>query len=250
MILYFSGTGNSEYAAKRISREINDEVVNLFPKIRSRDFSQIRSDKPWVVVTPTYAWRIPRIIKEWLEKTNLVGSRNMYFVMTCAGSVGNAEKYLKKLCAKKNWNYSGCISILMPENYIAMFSSPEHDRALEMIEQAEGAIDKAALLIKNNEAVPQPAKTVKDKMSSGIVNDVFYPLYVHANKFYAKDTCISCGKCVKVCPLDNVRLADGKPVWGKDCTHCMACINRCPTRAIEYGKHTEGLTRYVCPKSM
>ena len=30
MILYFSGTGNSEYAAKRIGKEIGDEVTNLF----------------------------------------------------------------------------------------------------------------------------------------------------------------------------------------------------------------------------
>ena len=34
MILYFSGTGNSEYAAKRIGKEIGDEVLNLFEKIK------------------------------------------------------------------------------------------------------------------------------------------------------------------------------------------------------------------------
>lgn len=41
MILYFSGTGNSEYAAKRIGDKIDDQVVNLFEKIRSNDFSGI-----------------------------------------------------------------------------------------------------------------------------------------------------------------------------------------------------------------
>jgi ferredoxin len=30
-------------------------------------------------------------------------------------------------------------------------------------------------------------------------------------------------------------MKDGKPVWGKECTHCMACIGNCPTEAIEYG---------------
>lgn len=34
MILYFSGTGNSEYAAKRIGRELDDKVLNLVEKIR------------------------------------------------------------------------------------------------------------------------------------------------------------------------------------------------------------------------
>ena len=52
MILYFSGTGNSEYIAKRIGEEINDEIMNLGEKIRSRDFSGIHSDTPWVRPPP------------------------------------------------------------------------------------------------------------------------------------------------------------------------------------------------------
>ena len=39
-------------------------------------------------------------------------------------------------------------------------------------------------------------------------------------------------------------LRGGKPVWGKDCTHCMACICYCPAEAIEYGKKSLGKPRY------
>ena len=101
MILYFSGTGNSEYTAKRIGKEIDDEVFNLFDKIRNRDFSDMHSERPWVVSVPTYAWRIPRIVEKWLENTRLKGNKDIYFVMTCGGSIGNAGKYLEKLCAEK-----------------------------------------------------------------------------------------------------------------------------------------------------
>ena len=62
--------------------------------------------------------------------------------------------------------------------------------------------------------------------------------------------CVSCGKCVDVCPLDNVRLTNGLPIWGNHCTHCMACICRCPKEAIEYGKHSKNLPRYTCPKQI
>ena len=71
MILYYSGTGNSEYAAKRIGGEIGDEVLNLFEKLRDGDVSEMHSEKPWVIVTPVYAWRIPRILREWMKKTKL-----------------------------------------------------------------------------------------------------------------------------------------------------------------------------------
>lgn len=247
MILFFSGTGNSEYTAKRIGQEIGDEVLNLFEKIRHHDFSEMHSNRPWVIITPTYAWRIPRIVQEWLEKTSLVGNKNIYFVMTCGGSIGNSGRYLERLCSIKKLNYMGCGSIVMPENYIAMFSTPEEEEALTIIRKAESAIVKISLIIKNNDAFPCSAITIWDKMNSGIVNNIFYPVFVHAKKFYADDACISCGKCVGVCPLNNIRLENKKPDWGKNCTHCMACICRCPAEAIEYGEHSKGLPRYICP---
>ncbi len=83
MILYFSGTGNSEYAARSKSAQRHkDKLMNLGERIRSRDFSGIHSHTPWVVAAPTYAWRIPRVLEEWLKNTELRGNKNIYFVMT------------------------------------------------------------------------------------------------------------------------------------------------------------------------
>lgn len=248
MILYFSGTGNSEYAAKRISKTLNDSLVNLFDKIKQDDFSPMHSDTAWVIVVPTYAWRIPRIIQKWLENTSLKGSRNIYFVMTCGENIGNAGEYLKKLCDKKKMQYCGCIGITMPENYIALFTTPSKENALEIIDQAEDVIDRAAHLIQTGERFPRPNITLVDKLYSSIVNDAFYPMFVHAKKFFITKNCISCGKCADVCPLSNIHFEQGKPIWGNHCTHCMACICRCPSEAIEYGKHSKNLPRYTCPK--
>lgn len=250
MILYFSGTGNSEYTARRIGKEIDDEVINLFDKIRNRDYSDMKSERPWVIVVPAYAWRIPRIVSDWLEKINFSGNREIYFVMTCGGSIGNAGKYLETLCAKKNMNYRGCAEIVMPENYIALFSTPAKDKALQIMNQSENIIDRTALHIKNGDKLPKRDLSFGDKVNSGIINDLFYPVFVHAKKFYATESCISCGKCVTVCPLKNISIENGKPKWGDNCTHCMACICKCPKEAIEYGKHSKGLPRYICPKQI
>lgn len=250
MIIYFSGTGNSEYAAKRIGQILNDAVINLLPKIRNHDFSKLHSDSPWVIAAPTYAWRIPRIVQEWLERTTLSGNQNIYFVLTCGGSIGNAGKYLEKLCAAKKMVYAGCSGITMPENYIALFSTPTQKEALKTIRQAESVIEQTALAIKSGEQIPQPKITATDRLSSGIVNEMFYPMFVHAKKFYATDACISCGKCETLCPMNNIQIKNDKPAWGKSCTHCMACICRCPKEAIEYGSHSKGLPRYVFPPEL
>lgn len=250
MILYFSGTGNSEYVAQKLGQAVGDEVLNLFEAIKNSDFSERRSQRPWVVVAPTYAWRLPRILQAWLERTPLSGSAELYFVMTCGGSIGDAGRYLAELCAQKGMNDRGCMEIVMPENYLALFTTPTREEALRTIEKADRGIESAARLLKGGEDFPRPEVSFGGRVNSGLVNRLFYPLFVHAKKFYATDACVSCGRCVEVCPLGNVRLSGGKPVWGDRCTHCMACICRCPKEAIEYGRHSRGLPRYTCPKKV
>ncbi|MDO5408019.1 MAG: EFR1 family ferrodoxin [Eubacteriales bacterium] len=248
MILYFSGTGNSEYVAKRIGNGLGDEVLNLFDRIRNSDSSRLHSERPWVLVVPTYAWRIPRIVENWLRKATLSGSKEIYFVMTCGGSIGNAGAYTEALCSHMGMQYRGCQRIVMPENYIAMFGTPGPEEARRIIEKAEPVMDEIIEKIRNGEAFLQPSTGVGDKINSSFVNTIFYPVFVHSRKFFAEESCISCGKCEKVCPLNNIHMENGKPVWGDNCTHCMACISRCPKEAIEYRKKSKGKVRYTCPK--
>lgn len=248
MILYFSATGNSEYIAKRISSALNDECVNLFGKLKSSDFGEIYSDKPYVIVTPTYGWQIPHIVRDWINKTSLSGNKNIYFVMSCGGEIGNSEKYVKKISENKNMIFKGCAEIVMPENYIAMFDAPEKDEAIKIIDKAEPVIDETAKRILNNENLKQVNAGFIGRIKSSIVNAVYYPVFLHSKKFTVSDNCISCGKCESACVLGNIKLADGKPVWQDNCTHCMACICGCPTEAIEYGSVSKGKPRYHCPK--
>ena len=100
------------------------------------------------------------------------------------------------------------------------------------------------LAIKHGEHLPERKYGLGGRMESGLVNSVFYPVFVKAKAFHTDQTCTGCGKCVKVCPLNNVTMKDKKPVWGSHCTHCMACICHCPAEAIEYGRKSVGKPRY------
>lgn len=244
MILCFSGTGNSRFVAEKIADETNDIIVNLNDKIKNNDYSDISANGRLTVVTPTYAWRIPRIVTEWIEKTKISDVSGARFVMTCGGEVGNAEKHNMLLCKKKGFEYMGTAQILMPENYIAMFDAPQINEAKQIVNDALPDIKTAVDCILKNQPFDKLNITLKDKMLSGIVNDVFYPVCVKSKAFYATDDCVSCGKCVKLCPLNNINLNNGKPVWGNNCTHCMVCICYCPVKAIEYGNKSKNKPRY------
>ncbi len=90
MVLYFTGTGNSRYAAKVLAKELEDECFSMNDAIRSGNREELFSERPWVIVTPTYAWRIPAVVEEWLSSVRLTGSDKAWFVMTCGDGTGNA----------------------------------------------------------------------------------------------------------------------------------------------------------------
>lgn len=244
MVLYFSGTGNSAYAAKYIAGELNDEVININEKIKSGDNSPITSDRPWIVAAPVYCWQLPRLVRDWMLETEFRGSRDIYFVMTCGSDMGNGEKYLKMLCEEKGLNYMGASEVVMPENYIAMFDAPSERESEIVIKKAERTLKRAVSYMKENGQLPPVRTGIKGKISSSLINMVYYPLIVKDKKFYAEGNCTGCGLCVSKCPLNNITVEDGRPVWHGNCTHCMACIAYCPVEAIEYGTVSKGKRRY------
>lgn len=49
-----------------------------------------------------------------------------------------------------------------------------------------------------------------------------------------QDKCISCGKCLKVCPM-NVDMTNNsrKRINGTECILCLTCVDQCPCKAIK-----------------
>ena len=244
MVLYFSGTGNSRHVAERIAVTLGDELFNTNDHIKAGDTSPVTSDERLIIVTPTYAWRIPRIVRDWLVKTDFPGAKQVWFVMTCGSEIGNAAGYNRVLCREKQLTYMGTAQIIMPENYIAMFNAPQAEEARQIVAKAEPDIDRVASAIAANQAFTPSRNNLYDRFMSGPVNPIFYSFFVKANAFTAGDACTGCSQCARLCPMNNITIQNGKPVWGGNCTHCMACICRCPAQAIEYGKKSLGKPRY------
>ena len=244
MVLYFTGTGNSRYLARRIAEGLGMPLYDLNAYIKAGDAAPVQTGRDVVLVTPTYAWRIPRVVSEWLRKTELAGAERIWFVMDCGSEIGNAAKYNRQLAEQKHLHYMGTAQVVMPENYIAMFNAPQAEQARSIVREAEPKIQNAITHIKAGQEFSAPRNNLYDRFMSGPVNPIFYRFFVKADAFTASDACIGCGKCVRECPLNNIHLEQGKPTWGKNCIHCMACICYCPKEAIEYGKKSVGKPRY------
>ena len=244
MIYYFSGTGNSRHVAEVLGEKLGMSVVDLGERIRRGNMDDI-SDDTMIVVTPTYCYRMPRIVEDYVSGLR-ISAKSVYYVLTCGGSMGNAAHYAEALSKSIGVPYGDTFSVVMPENYIAMFKTPGVEESRTIIQKAEGKIDAIARAVEKGER-----KKVHPRWSDRLisaVNGIYYSLFVKAKPFYAKDNCIGCGECAKRCVLANVVMEEGRPIWLDRCTHCMACINYCPVEAVEYGKKTKGRFRYTFEK--
>ncbi len=246
MVAYFSGTGNSRYIAKLVAEKTDNKLFSINDALKNEKLLTT-DDEKIVFVLPVYAWQIPKVVEEWLKSQNFAG-KSVYFVLTCGGDMGNASFYIKKLTKAVGADYQGCAQIVMPDNCITMFKAPTEEESVKIIDKAEKSLEAVIDNIEKGQKLPDVKVSVVGKIQSGIVNKSFYRFFVKGDKMHATDLCISCGLCVELCPLNNIKMVYNRPQFSSNCTQCMACLCHCKSGAIEYGKKTKGKNRYLCPK--
>ncbi|MBR2934767.1 MAG: EFR1 family ferrodoxin [Oscillospiraceae bacterium] len=250
MVLYFSATGNTEYVARELARQLNDECVDLLPRIKTGDHTPLHSNRPFIVCAPIYVCEMPRFLSKYLKQQTFTGSSDIYCAFTSGGYCGIAGPLAKSLFRKKGMTYRGHAEITMPRNYVANDTYPmlPPKQVEERICKAKAQIDHAVSCIRAGEDLCARHVFLFESLITLPFNPVWCKYKLTAKDFYTTDKCVGCGKCAKLCPLNNITIKDGRPVWGDTCTHCMACIANCPTECIEYGTLSQGKERYTFKK--
>ena len=153
---------------------------------------------------------------------------------------------MKKIFKSKKMICHGHAEFKMPRNYVANDSYPMlgKEQAEERITAAYLQMDQVANDIRQGNKLTARHVFFLETMITLPFNPIWCKYKLTANAFYAENVCTGCGKCGRLCPLNNIKIIDKKPVWGNQCTHCMACIGNCPVKAIEYGTVTKDKEQY------
>jgi ferredoxin len=240
-LFYFSGTGGSLHAARRICKELPEFSPVPIAALRNEKIISVDSDAAGFVF-PLYYAGLPNIVAEFVKKLEFAKPCYIFAAVPCGLPwSGYALHQMKWLLRKKKQKLSTGFYIKMVDNFLPHFDMPAEDTLGAVYAGVDGKLGSIV------EAVRRREKTVEHEQALLLYpsHPIYMPKLARNDRFYSvDDTCTSCGICRKVCPVNNVELKDGKPVWLHSCEFCLACIQYCPQKAIQWKDITQKKGRY------
>ncbi|MDE6267279.1 MAG: EFR1 family ferrodoxin [Muribaculaceae bacterium] len=257
MIIFFSGTGNSRHVAQALGKELGESnIVELTGDfLRYPEQLRLESEEGGRViwVFPTYSWGVPPVVAEVISKVNIDGGERAdhYMVTTCGDDIGKCHMQWRNLISGRRWKPLATFSVQMPNTYVCMkgFDVDPEQVAMEKIHESVMRVHSIAEFIKQRYKIDDVVEGRWPKIKTRYIYPYFKKHYMNPSGFHVSETtCISCGKCSRNCPMDNIELKGKFPVWGAVCAFCLRCYHGCPVHAIEYGNSTVGKGQYMFPK--
>ena len=248
IIYYYTGTGNSLWAARKLAEEIKDvEVLNL--SFQKDDIEKINSERIGIVF-PVHMWGLPKRIINFIKTLPIDKSKYYFAVATNAGQVAATLIQLKKLMAERGIVLSAGFDFVMPSNYIPWGGAATEEKQKLLFKKAEEKIKRISETINGKTVSPvERGPLWHNVFLSGVLYKISSPQIPKMDKsFWADEKCSGCGICEKICPAKNISLNNGRPVWHHNCEQCLACIQWCPEESIQFGKKTIQYDRYHHPE--
>ena len=243
MILYFSATGNCKYVASRLSKSTAQDMLSIVDCIREERYSF--EDDSIGMIAPTYFWGLPSIVEEFLRKAEFK-TEYLYYVSTYGTTPGASGALAAEAIRGRRIDAFYCVR--MPDTWTPMFDLSTAEKVAAFTGTTEKSIDEICRNVAerhtNSHMSPRTPAVITKLISGPIYNNKARK----TSNFSVGDSCIGCGLCEKKCPVNAIRITDGKPAWVKDkCVMCLGCLHRCPKFAIQYGNRTKNHGQYLNP---
>ena len=266
MIFYFSGTGNTQWAARQLAEATQERLLFIPDELKTACEYTLEEDERIGFCFPVHGWQPPRIVREFIRRltlhpqpsssshhqsdiSHLPSNIYSYALCTCGDSTGLAMTMLAKELETKGICLNSCQSLIMPESYVCLpfmyTDTPEREQ--EKKEKAKVDLEKYMEVVINRQTgYSQLTLGLTPWTFSHVIGAYFNRFMITDKKFTVDaEVCIHCGRCAKVCPVGNIEFGD-LPAWKNDssCTCCLSCYHHCPVHAINYGRITRRRGQY------
>jgi ferredoxin len=231
MIFYFSGTGNSRYAAEELGRLLN---------VRTADMTDLKDNEinaagePTGIVWPVYWFGLPTVVRDLISQTRFNNLGKIFSVLTYGLEPGNASGMMKKECMKAGIDVTHLFEVKMPDNYVLMYDVPNEEEQTRILRDADTYIGNIPKLLEGD------GYEEKRSLKKSLLTAAAYPYYRYGRntrRFRTEGECTKCSVCERACPTNVIRITDNGPEWTtKKCIRCLACLHRCPSHVIQMGR--------------
>lgn len=284
MIFYFSGTGNTKWAASKLAAATREDLISIAPYMRADDSSHnlaepfiLKENERLGFVLPVHGWRVPKLVREFISKMKIqrepsdASAENKakaddslknrpftYCVCTAGDSIGLTIENLNEvislnpsLQALGITEVLSSYSLIMPESYIGLPFMDVDPKEREIRKKENAAQELAVVceeIFDRKEGISRLVKGPIPWFFTKVVGGFFENVLITDKRFHVeKDRCVKCGICANVCPVGDIKGGHGEyPVWlhHKDCLTCFTCYHHCPHHAIEFGNQTQKKGQY------
>ena len=267
MIFYFSGTGNTKWAASKLASATHEDLISIAPYMRADDSSHT-SAEPFILkenerlgfVFPVHGWRVPKLVREFIRRmkvqrvdsdaaensasaerkalSDVAGNRPFaYCVCTAGDSIGLTIENLNEVISQNPslqalgiTEVSSSYSLIMPESYVGLPFMDVDPKEKEIRKKSKSAQELAMIceeIFDRKEGVSRLVKGPIPWFFTKVVGGFFENVLITDKRFHAEKD-----KCVK----------------------CGICANVCPVGDIKGGHgeypewlhHKDCLTCFTC----
>lgn len=259
MIFYFSGTGNTRWAAEQLAEATGERLLFIPEELRGDGEYTLAPHEAVGFCFPVHGWQPPHIVRRFIRGLKLRSSFSLrahycFALVTCGDSIGRTMPILEGELAKAGLVLNSSFALIMPESYVCLpfmyTDTPERER--EKLEQAQQDLAQySELIVQHKRGEHHVHRGLLPWTFSHVIGAYFNARMISDRKFTVDaDRCIHCRRCEQVCPTGDVTLEGGEgkglPQWHHDdsCTNCLACYHHCPRHAINYGDITRKRGQY------
>ena len=241
LLVYFSPTQTTQKIVKAIGDGMGiadiKEIDLTQPPADGNDIV-IPKDQLVILGVPVYSGRVPVIAEKRIKSLKGNGNPAISVVL-----YGNRE-YEDALLELKSISEELGMKAVGGGAFIG-----EHSFSAEKTPIATGRPNQEDL-----DTAAAFGKAVMEKVEGAASIDALADLNVPGNFPYKErkamppispvtneETCVKCGQCAEVCPVDVVTVGETVDTRAEDCIRCCACVRVCPTesRIMEHPKIQE-----------